>query len=481
MTPHPSSIPTFAVVGRVNTGKTATLATLLEVDDNEVLRVSSTPGETTQVQVLPISYDGSVWMNLLDTPGFQNPIEAMREIQAMAEGKTPGPAELLRFIDQAASRFPDEVALLKPLMEGAGVLYVVDPSKPLRDGFLAEMEILRWTGRPRLALLNPQAEVDPALDHAWRERLGACFNLVRTFDAHAARYPERRKLLEALLQIEERHAANIHHIMDAMDNEQSTRREESAEAIISFIEKSLRLRVSEPIEERDQQVESRREKIRQRLTEKYSTELAKLELKATQELLKIHRHHLLKPDIDPRQHQGLDLTTAETWRKWGLTRSQLVAAGALAGGTAGAVFDLGVGIHGLGAGTVIGALGGGAAAFFKGNSLPQLRVKIGGGFGLSTSDGATMVVGPPASDNFPWILLDSMLIRYRGIQARAHGRRDATVLSVQNESGFSRHLSHEERKALLGWFTGCLKNSPDRAKEPDAYQVILQQIEKIAE
>jgi len=41
-----SPIPTFAVVGKVNMGKTSILSTLLEQDDNEVLRVSSTPGET---------------------------------------------------------------------------------------------------------------------------------------------------------------------------------------------------------------------------------------------------------------------------------------------------------------------------------------------------------------------------------------------------------------------------------------------------
>ena len=41
-------VPEFAVVGRVNMGKSAVIATLLEIDDNEVLRVSPTPGETTR-------------------------------------------------------------------------------------------------------------------------------------------------------------------------------------------------------------------------------------------------------------------------------------------------------------------------------------------------------------------------------------------------------------------------------------------------
>ena len=201
------SIPAFAVVGRVNAGKTATLATLLEIDDDELLRISVTPGETTDVQPLPVRYDGEELLRFLDTPGFQQPVEAMREIQRLAGSGVPGPAEIARFVRECRQRFPDEARLLEPLVEGAGVIYVVDPCKPLRDSFLAEIEILRWTGRPRLALLNPQGDAAPELEREWRERLGTSFNLVRTFHAHEARFDERKRLLEVLLQIEERHAS----------------------------------------------------------------------------------------------------------------------------------------------------------------------------------------------------------------------------------------------------------------------------------
>ena len=40
----PKDIPTFAVVGKVNMGKSSVLATLLEVDDEQVIRISATPG-----------------------------------------------------------------------------------------------------------------------------------------------------------------------------------------------------------------------------------------------------------------------------------------------------------------------------------------------------------------------------------------------------------------------------------------------------
>ena len=471
-------VPAFVVVGRVNSGKSATLATLLEVDDDEVLRVSATPGETTGVQALPVVYDDEEWMRFFDTPGFQQPVEAMREIERIAGDRAPGPDDLKVFVEECGEQFPDEVRLLAPIVKGAGILYVVDPCKPLRDSFLAEIEILRWSGRTRLALLNPQGETNDN-EEAWRERLGTSFNLVRTFDAHEARYDERRKLLLALLQIEERHAERIESVLEAMESEWDQRREDSAEAILDFLEKSLTLRTSDAIDQRDESVPARRERKQSALAEEYFSKLAKLERGCVDALLKIYRHHLIEPDIDPAKHRGLDLATDETWRKWGLNRLQLTVAGALAGGAAGAIFDLGVGVHSLGAGTVIGALGGGTAAFFKGGQLPELKVKLGGGLKLKGGDGKAIVMGPPASLNYPWILLDSMLLRYRGILARAHGRRDETRLDVNDEESLVRQFPSGRRTLLQKWFNSCLKASPDRGKEPEVFAALVEALEEV--
>lgn len=470
-------IPVFAVVGRVNAGKTATLATLLEVDDDQILRVSATPGETTGVQRLPVRYGGVELMRFLDTPGFQQPVEAMREIRRIAVSEVPGPDDVKRFVVECGDRFPDETRLLEPLVEGAGVLYVVDPTRPLRDSFLAEIEILRWTGRPRLALLNPQGEPDPENLRAWRERLGTSFNLVRTFDAHRARFEERRRLLEALLQIEERHAPRIQEVIGTMELERDQRREEAAEAILGFLEKALTLRTSESLDEMDRGVPARRQRKLAALTGRYHEELGALEESCVGRLLKIYRHHLLKAEIDTERHRGLDLAVAETWRKWGLTRWQLAGAGAIAGGAAGAAFDLGVGAHSLGAGTVFGALGGGTAAFFKGGSLPELKVKLGGGMSLRGGDGRAMSVGPPASPNFPWVLLDSMLLRQAGILSRAHGRRDEDLTPAPESESITRRMSPGQRSALQKWFTSCLKGSPERTREPEVFSVLVAVLE----
>jgi hypothetical protein len=230
---------------------------------------------------------------------------------------------------------------------------------------------------------------------------------------------------------------------------------------------------------RERNIPAKRDKKQQQLTERYQVQLAKLERQCVEAMLKVYRHRLLKPDVDPDRHHGLDLATAETWRKWGLSRWQLATAGALAGGAAGAAFDLGVGVHSLGAGTVIGAVGGGAAAFFKGGSLPELRVKIGGGFNLGMGDGTAMSVGPPASPNFPWVLLDCMLVRFDGILARAHGRRDEEILRQDSEDGFTRRFPSDRRALLQKWFTSCLKGSPDRGKEPEVFSALVEALDEV--
>ena len=163
---------------------------------------------------------------------------------------------------------------------------------------------------------------------------------------------------------------------------------------------------------------------------------------------------------------------AETWQKWGLNRWQLTAAGAMAGGAAGAVFDLGVGVHSLGAGTVIGAVGGGTAAFFKGGALPRLKISTGG-LKLVRGEDQAKVAGPPESVNFAWVLLDSMLIRHAGILARAHGRRDLQVLEVTEQESRVRAFSGERRALLQKWFASCLKGSPDRRKEPEVFAELV--------
>ena len=471
-------IPTFAVVGRVNMGKSAVIATLLEIDDNELIRVSPTPGETTRCQLHRVVFSDRECLRFIDTPGFSRPVEAMRAIQLIHGEGTPGIEALKKFVAEAGEEFGDEKRLLEPLIQGAGVLYVVDPAKPLRDDFLAEMEILRWTGSPRLALLNRREKATGPDEEAWKTRLGGAFNLVRTFDAHHARYDERLRLLKALLEIEEQHRERLEETIHLVENEWQRRREEAVEAMISFLEEALGLRVSATLEERDMRVTSRRDRKTELLSKRYFSELAVIERKCFSSLLKIYRHHLLKADSSPDAFEGIDLESAETWTKWGLGRTQLATISAVVGGSAGLAVDAATGGLTHGAGTIFGALGGGIIAWFKGGSLPDLRLDLKGGVKLAGGEGKSLTMGPPKNPNFPWILLDGAITRYQKMLGRAHGRRDEEILG-SGESGFSRTFPAERRNVLAKWFSSCLKGTPNRSLEPDVFNALLESLEEV--
>ena len=64
--------PVFAVIGHPNEGKSSVVATLAE---NDRIRISPVPGETTVSTAYPVLLDGQPVITFVDTPGFQNPLQ----------------------------------------------------------------------------------------------------------------------------------------------------------------------------------------------------------------------------------------------------------------------------------------------------------------------------------------------------------------------------------------------------------------------
>ena len=109
--------PKFAVVGHPNKGKSSIVSALARDDS---VHVSDRPGTTTKKRSFPLSVDGKVLYELIDTPGFQR---ARRVLAWLEQHDVPAhkryevvQAFLNTYRDDP--KFNDEVELLEPIMEG---------------------------------------------------------------------------------------------------------------------------------------------------------------------------------------------------------------------------------------------------------------------------------------------------------------------------------------------------------------------------
>ena len=207
------STPRFAVVGRVNKGKSSIISTLAE---DERVAISPLPGTTRVNAEFPVQVDGRTLFVLVDTPGFEDAPSALAWLQ---EGQ-PSPDERRARVEafvatfKGSQDFEEEVELLQPVLQGAGILYVVDGTKPYNDYYESEMEILRWTGRPSMALINRIGEGDHT--DAWRAALEQYFKVVRDFDAPTATFEERHRLLTTFRELSDPWREALQEAIDAL-------------------------------------------------------------------------------------------------------------------------------------------------------------------------------------------------------------------------------------------------------------------------
>ena len=79
--------------------------------------------------------------------------------------------ELLNaFLDahQGNDKFEAECELFSPIANGAGIIFVADGSRPIRKEDKVEMDILRMTGLPRMAIINRKEKENSTFLEEWK-------------------------------------------------------------------------------------------------------------------------------------------------------------------------------------------------------------------------------------------------------------------------------------------------------------------------
>ncbi len=402
-------IPEFAVIGHPNEGKSSVLSTIAEDDS---VRISPTPGETTRCRTFPVIIDGAEILRFTDTPGFQNPRRVLHEMQAFVD---TGPDMLDRFLKAFSSEaeLQNDCELLGPVVRGAGIIYVVDGSRPVRNIDRVEMEILRLTGRPRMAVINCKEEDDVHLGE-WKNEFRKNFNSNRVFNAHRATYAERILLLEALQSIDQDWQATLALVVSTFKRDWAGRNNRTADIILDLLADCLSFKILGTLD-KDQNEDSTREKLRKNYTEA----IRKKEKAAHARIRGLFKHNIFNYDLPPCSILHEDLFDRKTWRFLGLDQKQIALAGAVSGAAIGAGVDLAHAGLTFGIFTTIGGAVGTVGAILGGRSLSTKVKLLGVGLG-----GEQMQVGPNASIQFLHVLLDRALLFYAHVINWAHGRRD---------------------------------------------------------
>jgi len=192
----------LSLVSHTNVGKTTLARTLLARDIGEV-RDAPHVTEFAEVHTMLTSSAGDE-LQLWDTPGFGDSVRLMRRLRQSAN-------PIGWFMSEVWDRWRDrpfwaaQQALKNVRDEADALLYVVSAAEtPEAAGYVApEMELLAWTGKPLVVLLNQLGAPSGAADgdvERWRRHLGALAPQasVLSFDAFARCWVQEVVLLEAI-------------------------------------------------------------------------------------------------------------------------------------------------------------------------------------------------------------------------------------------------------------------------------------------
>lgn len=426
-----TSMPIFAVVGHPNKGKSSVVAALTQ---NDSVVISPLSGTTLQAQRFQLQLDQRKIFELVDTPGFQRAEACLQWLQQTSPSADQRPARVREFVRQFAEtpQFTDEVELLRPICEGAGIVYVVDGSLPYSAEYETEMEILRWTAKPRLALINPICGPDFVDD--WQRALSQYFSLVRVFDPMNAGFDQHLQLLRAFGELQHGQAHSLDAAIDELKHYRELKLRQAARLIVERLHTLQTYHVTINPEIPDA--------LQKDPVTSFNTALNRLEEDSRRELEVLFLHHRMESEVGRLNLIAGELMDQELWSLWGLDRKQLALVSAAAGASLGFGADLAVGGHSLLLGSIGGGVLGGLSAWV---GADWLRQKLPAWLPYHQQKHQ---FGPVRDANFAFVILGRALQHAQAMLAHSHA--DNSKLTLQDEHhNFMQSLDNSSQIRLL--------------------------------
>lgn len=459
MQSSPQNYPKFAVVGHPNKGKSSIVSSLA-LDDS--VQIGDTPGTTQVKQGFPLTVDGKVIYELFDTPGFQRARRVLAWLNAQEEVSADRRPDVVRaFVatHRHDEKFRDEIELLEPILDGAGIIYVVDASKPYGPEYEVEMEILRWCGQPSMAILNLIGQED--YREQWKRALGQYFRLVRTFNPITATFQEHMELLDSMSQLKEEWTKSIKLAIGVLEALQQEKIEQSVESIVSNMVKTLsfvyRMNIKD---EKATPQEEEKAKIG------YREQIIGYEKALEKTIEEIWNHRSVQKIENALVLDEVGLFSKQSASIFGLSQQQLIITGASAGAIGGLGVDLLLGGGSLFLGSIIGGAVGGVGAMMGFDNLYEVKV-LGQSIGKRE-----LSIGPMQNLNFPYILLGRALFHASVIAKRSHALRDHVKL---DEEAFytEQIIDSDMRKKLEELHVQLRKGDEPKEEVVEGYEEIV--------
>ena len=440
--------PRFAIVGHPNKGKSSIVSTLAQ--DGSV-GISDQSGTTTHGRIFPLVADGKTLYELVDTPGFQRPRLALSWMMQRSRIASDHPDIVRQFYEseQNNPKFKAECELLKPLVEGAGILYVVDGSVPYGAEYEAEMEILRWTGQPSMALINQIHDTE--FFQQWQQALSQYFRIVRVFNAKSASFDRQLQLLQSFAELNEEWRDPLQTAVKILSRQRHLKIEQSVDLIVELVVSTISFK----------KVFAKDETVGENEIARYKEQLNQMESQSRSQIEQLFNYPALLRQEQTLETFGDDLFSEQSWEMFGLSKDQLITAGIVSGAMGGGLIDLGAGGLTLFAGSGIGAIVGGVSTWFGGQKLSQTQIR-GKSIGKQQQ-----IIGPISNVNFPWVIMGRALAHLQHVCQRTHAQRGPLQVAdnVESEGRDTATISH---KQLEKSFARLRKGEvlSDRYKQP---------------
>ena len=427
-------IPKFAIVGHPNKGKSSIVSTLTQ--DSQI-PIGSMPGTTTKTSSFSINVSGETLFEIYDTPGFQQPRKVLKWLKEHEQGADSRSYVVRQFAlqEKHLEIYPDEVHLLKPIVAGAGIIYVVDASVPYGPEYQSELEILRWSGRPRMALINSTGE-SKYLD-SWKTTLNQFFNVVKVFNAQHSEFDKQIELLMAFSHIDESWKSNLTKAANSLKVDRENKISAATNLLSEMIAEMFNLKITKSLaskEGQEKQVAQSESELRLKLVE--------MEKKYRSQVESIFRHtNITLEEENTYLNQEPELFSKESSQLFGLNKTELLKYGALTGAGLGGAFDVATGGASLLMGSLVGGAIGAGTMFFAANTLAQVKV-------ISVPLGKDILeVGPIKDPSFAYMVLERARAHLAYTAKRNHAIREQKSLSEM--MSIAQPLEENEKKSLI--------------------------------